>query len=80
MSKKSSELRNLQKRIQGVTMPITRRRARWGRNWLCLCGSGKKYKRCCMNEINNFTVSDSNANVIALSDDIQKMIDVHKKI
>ncbi len=28
---------------------------RIGRNDLCLCGSGKKYKKCCMNKSNNYT-------------------------
>ena len=79
MSKKSSELRSLGRRISGVTMPITRRRMRWGRNWPCLCGSEKKYKRCCMAETDSFTASDGNTNVIALSEDIQKMIDAHRK-
>lgn len=22
--------------------------AKWGRNWPCVCGSGKKYKKCCI--------------------------------
>jgi hypothetical protein len=52
---------------------------RWGRNWPCLCNSGKKYKRCCMKEIDSFTISDGNANITALSEDIQKMIDAHQK-
>lgn len=79
MSKRSSELRSLGRRISDVTMPITRRRMRWGRNWPCLCGSEKKYKRCCMAEIDSFTASDSNANITALPEDIQKMIDVYRK-
>ena len=60
-------------------MPIRRKRVKWGRNWPCLCGSGKKYKHCCIDEINDFTMFDGNANVEALSEDIQKMIDVHRK-
>ncbi len=79
MNKRSSELRSLSRRISGVTMPIVRRRMRWGRNWPCLCGSEKKYKYCCMAEIDSFTISDGNANVVALSEDIQKMIDAHRK-
>ncbi len=74
MSKKS-EQRNLARRISGVTMPIARKRTKWGRNWLCLCGSEKKYKRCCLKEIDSITVFDGNANVTPLSEDIQKMID-----
>ena len=77
MSKKQLE-RNLAKRISGVTMPIVRKRTKWGRNWLCLCGSGKKYKRCCMTEICSITAFDGNANVTPLSEDIQKMIDEQK--
>lgn len=77
MSRKS-EQRSLGRRIAGVTMPISRRRMRWGRNWPCLCGSDKKYKRCCLNEIDSFTASDGNANVDKLSPDIQKMIDYQR--
>ena len=79
MSRTSSEQRNLGRRIAGVTMPITRRRMRWGRNWPCLCGSGKKYKACCLNEIEAITASDGNANVTKLPEDIQKMIDAHRE-
>ena len=79
MSNKLSEQRSLNRRLAGVTMPIRRKRIKWGRNWLCLCGSGKKYKKCCINEINNITISDGNANVLALSEDIQKMIDARNK-
>jgi len=61
-------------------MPIIRKRTRWGRNWPCLCGSEKKYKYCCMAEINNITASDDNANITALSEDIQKIIDKYRKI
>jgi len=31
--------------------PIVRTRLRWQRNWLCPCGSGKKYKKCCLQNI-----------------------------
>ena len=79
MSRTSSEQRNLGRRIAGVTMPITRRRMRWGRNWPCLCGSGKKYKVCCLNEIEAITASDGNANVTKLPENIQKMIDAHRE-
>ena len=70
---------SLQRRLHGVTMPITRRRMKWCRNWPCLCGSGKKYKVCCLNEIESITASDGNANVTKLPEDIQKMIDAHRK-
>jgi len=79
MITKPSERRNLWKRVAGVTMPITRKRVKYGRNWLCLCGSGKKYKNCCINEINDLTASDDNANVETLSEDVQKMIDVQRE-
>lgn len=76
MNNKLSEQRSLGRRIRGVTMPISCKRMRWGRNWLCMCGSGVKYKKCCMSEINDLTASDSNARVEPLSEDIQKMIDI----
>ena len=79
MSRTSSERRSLGRRIAGVSMPITRKRTRWGRNWSCLCGSGKKYKNCCLNEIESFTAFDGNANITKLPEDIQKMIDAHCK-
>lgn len=79
MSSKLSEQRNLGRRVAGVTMPIHNKRTKWGRNWLCLCGSGKKYKKCCMKEIENLTASDGNAKVEILSEDIQKLIDQHKE-
>ncbi len=79
MSKKRSEQRNLSRRIDGVTMPIGRKRMKWGRNWLCLCGSGKKYKKCCLNEISDITASDGNAEVSELSKDIQELIHTHRK-
>ena len=79
MKQKRSEQRNLSNRLAGVTMPISRKRMKWGRNWLCLCGSDKKYKRCCMNEIDNITASDGNANVEKLSEDIQNMIDARQQ-
>ena len=79
MSKISSVKRNIGRRIAGVTMPIQRRRIRWGRNWLCLCGSGKKYKHCCQGELDEITASDGNANVVGISSDVQKIIDDIRK-
>lgn len=79
MNKKSSELRSLSRRMSGVTMPISRKRTKWGRNWPCLCGSEKKYKNCCLDNINSLTASDGNAKVEALPEDIQKMIDAQTK-
>jgi len=34
----------------GKVKPITRPGSRLGRNDPCPCGSGKKYKKCCMND------------------------------
>jgi len=79
MSRTSSESRSLGRRLAGVTMPIGRKRMKWGRNWLCLCGSGKKYKVCCLEQITSLTTSDGNASVTKLPEDIQKMIDVRRK-
>jgi hypothetical protein len=76
---KQSERRSLDRRIAGVTMPIGRKRIRYGRNFPCLCGSGKKYKRCCMEQIDTTTAHDGNATVIELSQDVQKMIDYLKE-
>lgn len=75
MSMKLSEYRNINRRVEGVTMPIRRKRIKWQRNWLCLCDSGKKYKNCCMKEMDILTASDDNANIKQLPEDIQKMID-----
>lgn len=79
MSNKLSERRNLARRMSGVTMPIGRKRVKWGRNWPCLCGSDKKYKNCCINEIDSLTCVDGNADVTALPEDIQKLIDEHNQ-
>lgn len=62
MSKKS-KLRSIQRRVSGVTMPIHRKRMRWLRNWNCLCGSKKKYKVCCMQDIESMTVVDGNSDI-----------------
>lgn len=75
MSKQSSDQRSLGRRILGTTMPIGRKRMKWGRNWPCLCGSEKKYKNCCMNEIESLTISDGNAKVQTIPEDMQKKID-----
>lgn len=79
MKQKSSELRNLRRRIDGVTMPISRKRIKWSRNWKCLCGSEKKYKNCCMGEIDNLATIDGNATIQTLSGDIQEMINAHRE-
>jgi hypothetical protein len=44
-----------------------------------MCGSGLKYKNCCLKEIQSLTESDGNANVTKLPEDIQKMIDTHRE-
>ncbi len=31
-----------------VTQPIKREYPKWGRNWPCFCGSGLKFKKCCL--------------------------------
>lgn len=79
MSNKLSERRNLGRRLAGVTMPLTRKRVKWNRNWPCLCGSEKKYKNCCMKEMDILTTSDDNANIETLSEDVQKMIDIQRE-
>jgi len=56
-------------------MPITRKRARWGRNWPCLCGSDKKYKDCCMSEIDSLSANDGNATTQELPNHIQELVD-----
>jgi len=58
-------------------MPITRKRTKWHRNWPCLCGSGKKYKVCCIDEIESITALDGNANIAKLPENIQKMINAY---
>lgn len=79
MSNKLSKQRSLGRRISGVTMPIGRRRMRWGRNWLCLCGSNIKYKKCCLNDIEDLTISDGNAVVEALSESVTEIVKANKK-
>lgn len=33
----------------------------WPRNFNCVCGSGKKFKKCCLNELQrNVTIKDAN--------------------
>lgn len=77
MSKLSSEQRSLGRRINGVTMPIGRKRTKWSRNWPCLCGSGKKYKHCCLKDISQLTQSDGNAKVQELPEDVQEVVRRH---
>lgn len=66
MSKKLSELRKAYRRASDITVPIRRKRVRWNRNWSCLCGSKKKYKRCCMGNIEDLTSFDGNVDTIEL--------------
>lgn len=79
MGKTLSERRSLNRRIAGVTMPIIRKRIKWGRNMPCLCGSGLKYKKCCMIGMDNLTISDDNADITSLSEDMQEMIEAQKR-
>lgn len=79
MSKSSSEQRSLGRRISGVTMPIARKRAKWCRNWPCLCGSGKKYKHCCLADINKLTQADRNEAVREIPEDIQEVVRQHRE-
>jgi len=74
MTKQTKRL-NLQRRLKGITMPITRKRFRLKRNWSCLCGNDKKYKHCCMLDIESLTRVDDNATIESLPEDIQKIID-----
>lgn len=55
-------------------MPIKRKRCKWGRNSLCLCGSGKKFKNCCLDQIDALTSQDSNADVQSLSPDLEQLV------
>lgn len=43
-----------------VTKPIRRKRIRWKRNWLCVCGSGLKFKKCCMKDMQALDLLDGN--------------------
>lgn len=59
MNPPSNKLLDLLK-IQSITRPIKRKRVKWNRNWKCLCGSGKKYKKCCLNEVEKLSLVDQN--------------------
>jgi len=75
MSLKPSNKRNLERRIAGVTMPISRKRTKWCRNWPCLCGSGKKYKKCCLRDIDALTAVDGDAKVEELPPEIKDIVE-----
>ncbi len=45
------------------TQPIKRKRIKWKRNWPCVCGSERKYKNCCMGEMQKLDILDGNASV-----------------
>lgn len=79
MSKQSSAERSLGRRIFGVTMPIQRKRVKWGRNWPCMCGSDNKYKNCCSKTTEALTRQDDNANIVELSEDIQNLVKQHQE-
>lgn len=74
MKTKLSERRSFERRINGVTMPIHRKRLKWGRNWPCMCGSEKKHKKCCLLEISAHTASDGNERVEEIPFNIKQMI------
>jgi uncharacterized protein YchJ len=48
----------------GQTQPIVRPTPKIGRNELCPCGSGQKFKRCCGNPINQ-SQPNNHANLAA---------------
>jgi len=73
---KNSKQRSFHKRVDGVTMPIRRKRSRWGRNWPCLCGSNKKYKHCCMDHIQALDSGDQNAIVTPIPEEM--IVDIEK--
>lgn len=60
MNPPSNKLLDLLK-ISPKTQPIRKKRMRWNRNWKCVCGSDKKYKKCCMKEIEELNLIDQNA-------------------
>lgn len=43
-----------------VTRPLHRKRIRWKRNWPCVCGSGKKFKKCCSKDMEALDLVDGN--------------------
>ncbi len=43
-----------------VTNPLRRKRVRWGRNWTCVCGSGRKFKKCCLKDMEVLDSEDGN--------------------
>ena len=49
-----------------------------GRNERCPCGSGKKYKKCCLNRSNTVVVIQENLNVIGLSQ--EQILKLRKKL
>jgi len=62
MNPPSNKLLDLLK-IKPTTQPIRRKRVKWNRNWKCLCGSGKKYKKCCLPEVEKLKLVDQNVSV-----------------
>ncbi len=44
----AEERRRVQERMGSWTMPVERQTPKIGRNDSCPCGSGKKYKKCCL--------------------------------
>lgn len=77
MAKVKTSLRKLKRRLDGVTMPLSRKRLDWGRNWLCMCGSGKKYKKCCLSQAQQQDSIDGNANEAPLPEGVQEIVQRH---
>lgn len=70
-----SKAKYIRNRVAGITTPIRRKRTKWERNWPCLCGSGKKYKSCCMDKITEMGYDDNNATVEQIPDELREIID-----
>jgi len=78
MGKKSKQ-RSIARRISGVTMPIRRKRIKWNRNWKCLCGSNRKYKNCCMKDLDTLSSSDGNMVVRDVPEDVHELVNLIKE-
>jgi len=63
MDRKKWRQPNTDKKIIGTTQPIKRKRPKWGRNWLCFCGSDKKYKHCCLKAINDIALMNEEIDI-----------------
>jgi uncharacterized protein YchJ len=63
---KSSDNNTTSTFTKGITMPlrIKVKRPRWGRNISCICGSGKKFKRCCWDYFQELNRVDGNVTMV----------------